>query len=65
MPFGKGRGDLAVEEILPHLFRLAQQRIAEPAGAGLFVDDQRIAGDRGGDLARQRATFVADLDEIP
>ena len=43
----------------------AQQGIAEPAGAGLFVHDQRIARDRHRHLARQRLALVADLDEIP
>jgi hypothetical protein len=65
MPFGEGRGDLAVEEILAHLLRLAQQRIAESARAGLFVNDEGIARDRCGDLARQRVALVADFDEIP
>src|SRR3954453_2244325 len=64
MPFGEGRGDLAVEKILAALLGGARQRIAEPAGAGLIVDDQRAVLDRGGDLARQRRALVADLDVV-
>jgi hypothetical protein len=64
MPFGEGGGDLAVEKILAHRFRLPQQWVAEPAGTGLFVNDQRILSHRPGDLSRQRAALVADLDEI-
>src|SRR3954470_2862716 len=64
MPLGKSRGDLAVEKVLADLLGVAQHRIAEPAGAGLFVNDQRIVRNGAGDLARQRVAPVADLDEI-
>ena len=61
---GEGRGDLAVEKILAHLQRITQQRIAVAARPRLLVNDQRAFGYHARDLARQRATLVADLDEV-